>query len=106
MRAFITNHLKKTSGARSLCLLAAALLGSGCGPSDFTPVEGQASLKGNCTVSMHTSPGKGLLPIGTNVALTAVGSCHNGTPEYHFSVRNPAGGWSTLQAWGSTTTVS
>lgn len=77
-----------------------------CGLEDERAMEAGFQLKGNCSVTLAGVPAPGAIALGTTVALTATGSCNSGTPEYHFSVRDPAGAWSTLKVWGTANTVN
>lgn len=87
-------------------IVVLSFLAAACGPEDEQILQLGSALKGNCAVTLSGNPAPGSISAGTSVALTATGSCNSGTPEYHISMRNPVGAWTTLKAWGTANTVS
>lgn len=87
-------------------IIVLGVLAGGCGPEDEQTIQVGFQLKGNCSVTLAGTPAPGAISAGTTVALTATGSCNSGTPEYHISVRDPAGAWSTVKVWGTANTAN
>jgi len=90
---------------KSLLVLIVATAACGAGGEEI-PVAGVHPLQGNCSVSLASNPAAGAVAGGATVSYTATGSCQSGTPEYHFSIKDPTGKWSNLQKWSASNTAA
>ena len=84
-------------------LILLGLLACGLQADEYTTLGQQVI--GDCSVTLSSNPSSPQ-NTGTTITWTASASCIDGTPEYKFYLRNPAGSWSLPQDWSTSPTLS